>query len=284
MGGDAYHSGRVPSRVPLGVPSLRGGRCFLPSNPERFPMVYSIWFLRAQRKNQVIPTRCWGWLFAACLLAAILPSSAAAQGLPEMGWLGVSIAEVGEEAAERLGSVFGPAAGIGVQVAEVLKDGPAEAAKLARGDVIIRVDEQPIWDVRQLQRLIRSLPIHHRVSLTVLRDASRITVPVVIGPMPLSARAQLAGERFGFLVREMDAGGRQPPAQGRLTIVFVDPDSPASRAGLKPQDTILRVNDLAVRSLEEFAQAVGRSDRTVVLVVERRDAPSPITATLTLPG
>jgi C-terminal processing protease CtpA/Prc len=82
----------------------------------------------------------------------------------------------------------------------------------------------------------------------------------------------------------MDAGGRQSPGQGRLAIVFVDPDSPASRAGLKPQDAILRVNDLAVRSLEEFAQALGRSDRIVVLVIERRDAQNPITATLTLPG
>ena len=232
----------------------------------------------------MIPARCRRWLFVACFLAGILPNSAAAQGLPEMGWLGVSIGEVGEEMAERLGSVFGPAAGIGVQVAEVLKDGPAETARLARGDVIVRVDAQPIWDVRQLQRLIRSLPVNHRVSLTVLRDSSRITVPVVIGPMPLPARAQLAGERFGFLVREMDAGGRQSPGQGRLAIVFVDPDSPASRAGLKPQDAIIRVNDLAVRSLEEFAQALGRSDRIVVLVIERRDAQNPITATLTLPG
>jgi serine protease Do len=209
---------------------------------------------------------------------------AADQGLPEMGWLGVSIADVGEETAERLGSVFGPAAGIGVQVADVMKGGPAETARLTRGDVIVRVEKQPIWDVRQLQRLIRSLPINQRVSLTVLRDASRITVPIVIGPMPLSARAQVASERLGFVVREVEGGTRQPQATGRLTIVFVDADSPASLAGLKPQDAILRANDLPVQTLEELARALGRSDRSLVLVVERREAAEPITITLTLPG
>jgi serine protease Do len=218
------------------------------------------------------------WLLTGALLA-----SAADHGLPEMGWLGVSIADVNEEAAERLGSVFGPAAGIGVQVADVMQGGPAETARLARGDVIVRVENQPIWDVRQLQRLIRSLSINQRVSLTVLRDASRITVPIVIGPMPLSARAQVASERLGFVVRELDGGTRQPATAGRLTVVFVDSDSPASRAGLKLQDAILRANELPVQTLEALARALGRSDRTLVLVVGRREAAEPITVTLTLP-
>ena len=53
MGGDPDNSGRVPSRETLGVLSFRGGRCFLPPNPEGFPVSFNL-VLRAQRKNQVL--------------------------------------------------------------------------------------------------------------------------------------------------------------------------------------------------------------------------------------
>ena len=218
-------------------------------------------------------------------LVCLLPASAHADGLPEMGWLGISIAEVGEETADRLASAFGPAAGNGVQVVEVLKGGPAESARLARGDVIVQVDSQPIWDVRQLQRFIRSRPIGGGLSLTVLRDTARLTLLVMVGPMPLPARAQLAGERFGFGVREVsDEAAGQPPAAARIVIGFVETDSPAARAGLRPLDAILTLNDQPVRDLEGFAQALARSQRAVRLLLERRGAPAPIAATVELPG
>ena len=223
-------------------------------------------------------------LLLACLVC-LLPASALADNLPEMGWLGISIAEVGEELADRLASAFGPAAGNGVQVVEVLKNGPAESARLARGDVIVQVDTQPIWDVRQLQRLIRSRLIGGRLSLTVLRDTARLTLPVVVGPMPLPARAQLAGERFGFSVRELsDETVGRPPAAARIVIAFVEADSPAARADLRPLDAILTLNDQPVRDLEGFAQALARSQRAARLLLERRGAPAPIAATVELPG
>jgi serine protease Do len=202
-----------------------------------------------------------------------------AQAPPEIGWLGISIAEVGEDLADRLATTFGPDAGTGVLVAEVLKGGPAELAGLHRGDVIVKLGTQPIWDVRQLQRTVRSRPINQRVMITVLREASRVTLPVSIGAMPASARAQLAGEPFGFLVREEDLGeARRPPpnATARIFVAFVDPGSPAAQAGLRPQDVILEVNNLSVQGLEDFDRAMG----TVSLQVERRGASGLLTLTL----
>lgn len=213
----------------------------------------------------------------------LVPLTALSQTPPEMGWLGVSIGEVNEELAERLGSVFGPAAGTGVHVVDVLKGGPAESAKLQRGDVIVRVDAQPIWDVRQLQRLIRAQPIDHRVVLTVLRGTARVSVPVTVGPMPLAAKAQLAGERLGFVVRELDAAADRSSAGTRVVIAFVEPDSPAARAGLQPQDAVIRLNDQPIQDLEGFARALWRSQASAALVLERRGAPAPISVSLELP-
>jgi serine protease Do len=203
------------------------------------------------------------------------------------GWLGITISDVGEDLASRLASTFGPAAGIGVVVVDVLKGGPAERALLKRGDVIVQVDAQPIWDVRQLQRTIRAQPIDRRVMVTVLRDASRLTLPVTIGPMPLEARAQLAGERFGFLVRDGDdREPRRMPTEptGRIFVAHVDADSPAARAGLRPQDVILKANDQAIGNMEDFERAMQSAGRAVALQIERRGTPQPLTVHVTLPS
>jgi serine protease Do len=215
------------------------------------------------------------------------PDQAAGQAAPDVGWLGISIADITEDQADRLASTFGPGAGTGVVVVDVLKGGPADGSRLQRGDVIVSVDSQPIWDVRQLQRTIRDKPTNQQVTLTVLRQASRLTVPVTVGPMPLAARAQLAGERFGFVVRGADEG--EPPQgqvvpKGRVLVAFVDSDSPAARGGLRVQDVILLVNEQPIRSLEEFDGAMRRGGRTTRLLVGRRGAQTPLPVTLELPA
>lgn len=227
------------------------------------------------------------FLLALVLLCVMLvPGPAGAQASPDLGWLGISISEVGEELGDRLATTFGPGAGTGVLVLDLLKGGPAEGSPLKRGDVIIGLNDQAIWDVRQLQRMIRSQPINQRLTLKVLRESSRLTVPVTIGPMPLEARAQLAGERFGFLVRdaeERDPRRDQTPPTSRIFVAFVDPDSPAAHAGLRPQDVILQANDQPVKSLEDFDRAMRRTDRVVSLLVERRGAQPRLGLTLELP-
>ncbi len=228
------------------------------------------------------------WITLVVLLASatcLTPDMATAQAGRTMGWLGISIAEVGEELSDRLAATFGYAAGIGVVVADVLKDGPAERGELRRGDIIVRLDDQPIWDVRQLQRLIRSHPVDRPATLVVLRDAARLELPVLIGAMPAEARAQLAGERFGFLVREerqrSPEGGAFTPT-GRLLVGFVEPDSAAARAGLLPQDVILEVDRQTVRGLVTFDQLLARADRRLSLLVERQNTPASLRLSLEL--
>lgn len=225
----------------------------------------------------------------ACLVVAssTTPAWAVTDASSVPGWLGISISDVGEDLADRLARTFGPGAGIGVVVVDVLKGGPAEQAPLKRGDVIVQVDAQPIWDVRQLQRTIRAQPIDQRVMVMVLRDASRVTLPVIIGPMPLEARAQLAGERFGFLVRGSDdPDPRRTPTEptGRIFVAFVDADSPADRAGLRPQDVILKTNDQPIGTMEDFERAMRSAGRAVSLQIERRGSPRPLTVNMALPS
>jgi S1-C subfamily serine protease len=200
--------------------------------------------------------RAWPLLTLGLILGGLAAGVAwaSASAPPPLGWLGISIAEVTEDLAERLAVAFGLAAGTGVRVVDVLRDGPAERAGLAREDVIVRLDAQPTWDVRQLQRAIRSQPVDRRVILTLLRGSERMAVPVTIGTMPKAAQAQLAGERFGFIVREL------PRPEGAA----------AARADLRPQDLLLEVNRQPVDTLESFARALQGARGPLAVRVARR--------------
>ena len=57
-----------------------------------------------------------------------------------IGWLGISIQEVGEELAERLAATFGVESGTGVLVIEAIRGGPCEAGGLKANDVIVKLD------------------------------------------------------------------------------------------------------------------------------------------------
>jgi S1-C subfamily serine protease len=215
---------------------------------------------------------------------SFLPAAVSPPAAP--GWLGVSIADVPEDLAERLAERFGPAAGTGVQIVEVLRAGPAEQGGLRRGDVIVRLDAQPIWEVRQLQRAIRGQPVGRTVALTLLRDAEQVVVALTVGAMPLEAQARLAGERFGLIVREAPRRAEGPgsaAAAGGLVVAFVEADSPAARAGLHPRDQLLEVNRQPVGTLESFARALQAAAGRLSLRVARAGSDAPLSFSIELP-
>lgn len=199
---------------------------------------------------------------------------------PPPGWLGISIADVGEELADRLAATHGYAAGVGVQVLDLLEGGPAEQGALRRGDVIVEADGQPIWEAQQLQRLVRARPVDRPLTLVVLRETGRQRVTVRVGAMPAEARAQLAALRFGFRVRPAGEPEGTAPSAARLVVTAVEFDSAAHRAGLRPFDLLLEANGLPLADLAAFERAVGDGE-ALRLQVARRDLPAPLALILT---
>lgn len=199
-----------------------------------------------------------------------------------LGWLGVSIQEVGEALAEELAKRFGVEAGTGVLVMEALRGGPAEAAGIQPGDVIVGLDGRPIWKVRQLQQRVRALSVGKIVEVAILRERKRLKVPVKVGPMPEEAQAQLIGEPLGLFIRlpsfgkgprevhEPSAKGSEPSQEG-MVVAFVEAGSPADRAGLQPRDVILAIDGIKITSLKAYLEAFRRapSERPLALTVLR---------------
>ena len=205
--------------------------------------------------------------FALILLLSAFRLAADAANLgpsPEegpIGWLGISIQEVGEELAEKLAATFGVESGTGVLVVEAIRGGPAEAGGLKPNDVIVKLDNQPIWEVRQLQKIIRRSAPGRPVRLSVLREKERVQVSVTVGQMPEAILAQLAAERLGFFARARSRASEEKELAGKpdeeeVRVMFVEPGSPAAGAGLRPQDLVVRIGDRDIHSLEELGRAL----------------------------
>ena len=187
------------------------------------------------------------------------------------GWLGVVIQDVTDE----LASSFGVREREGVLVADVMKGGPAEAAGLRPGDVVVELNRTRVREVPDLQRRVAGVAPGERVRVVIVRDGARQPLTVTIGEMPAdepSALVQAGADDFGLQVEALSPGATArldlPVAHGVL-VVEVAAGGPADRAGLRRGDVILEVARQPVSDGETLARAlasVGAGDGALIYV------------------
>ncbi len=198
------------------------------------------------------------------------------------GWLGVYIQKVTPELAESLGL----ADSRGALVAKVLDGGPAKAAGVKRGDVIVAFDNQPVSDSRELPLLVGRTDLGHKGILKVIRDKQTIDLPVTITqsrePEIVAAEKPEkpdvgAVSPFGLHVKDLSSDlakelGLDTP--GGVVISSVQPGSRADEAGLRARDVILEVNRAAIKNVDSYQNALKTSakGKIVLLLVRRGDA------------
>ena len=111
---------------------------------------------------------------------------------------------------------------------------PAEKAGILPGDKIVKIDgqENPTWQDVILKAMLSP---GHPLDVTVLRDGNRIdkqVTPEAVGPDKIGEAGWIPDR----------------PVQ----VVSVDPNLPGAKAGMKPGDTILALDDRPVRSIESL--------------------------------
>jgi serine protease Do len=72
----------------------------------------------------------------------------------------------------------------GALVSEVIPGGPAAKAGLQRGDVLVTFDGKQVESAHALATLVAATPVGKNVSVMILRDGSKQTVPLTVGHMP----------------------------------------------------------------------------------------------------
>jgi len=110
-------------------------------------------------------------------LVKLLVPQLATKGKVEWGWLGVSIAEIGDDDLGRL-KLTEPK---GVLLRGVMKGEPADLGGLKPDDVLIALDGTPLDTTRDLQRVVSSTPVGKVVRVVLLRAGEKKEVDVTIG-------------------------------------------------------------------------------------------------------
>jgi serine protease Do len=216
---------------------------------------------------------------------------------PERGYLGVGLQPLDENLAPSLGLPKDS----GEIVRSVVAGGPAAQAGLQQGDVIIRVNGQPVTPDQTVSYLVANTPVGTRIPLEIIRGGKRATVTVVVGQRPTEeALAKLSGGDTG---NQGGAGGNAPtttpqralglslapltpelgravnlPATARgVLITSVDPNGDAAEEGLQRGDLIVSVNNQPVTTPAQVvatvdaARKAGRS--SVLLLIQRGSTP-----------
>jgi len=210
-------------------------------------------------------------------------------GEVQRGWLGVRIQTVSEELAEglRLDKPHG------ALVASVTEGGPAEAAGILQGDVILEFDNRPITEMRKLPRFVAETPIGAEVDVKVWRKGEEKTFQVELGKLEPDVLARAEAGPVEEEGQEQEQGRIAPlgMALARMTpqlrkqfgldekakgvvITEVDEGGNAAEKGLQPGDVIVEVDQEEVASPNEVSDRVEKAKeegyRVVTLLVFRQ--------------
>ena len=206
-----------------------------------------------------------------------------ASGRVIRGRIGVGIAEVTKEIAEPLGL---PKAA-GALVRNVEPNGPAARAGVEEGDIILRFDGKTIEKSSDLPRLVGSTKPGAKVSMQVWRKGAARELQVTVGesepdraqraqrpgsPGPGGPAAPAPANALGLVVTDLSEERRsQLRVKGGVQVESAE--GLGARAGIRPGDLILSLNNQDVTGARQFNDLVAKLDkaRTHVLLVRRGD-------------
>ncbi len=190
-----------------------------------------------------------------------------AYGAVDRGRLGIQIQDLTPQLADALDLEKTD----GALITRIAPGSPADEAGLRAGDVVVKVDNQPVRNASQLRNALGLLRAGEPTRITVIRDGRERTLRAVLAKskqMTVQATGparRLAGATFETL-------GPDSPLYGRVEgvrVVAVERGSPAWRIGLRKNDVIVAVNREPVSDLDGFKAAVAASRGALLLNIQR---------------
>ncbi|MGL5096162.1 MAG: trypsin-like peptidase domain-containing protein, partial [Planctomycetia bacterium] len=198
-------------------------------------------------------------------------------GKVKRGYLGIVMGNLPEPVRRKMNLAGG------VSVSQLTEgQTPARKAGLQSGDVIVKANNQPIRESRELQMMVSTLPAGQKLNLGVLRDGAEVPVVVTIEEQPdnfgvttpVVRRASPKEEKkdavsldaLGLSVAAVDDATVEKyelPVEltGKAVVVAeVDVDGLAAAAGLSEGLVVLQVEKQAVSSPDEVAAIVAKID------------------------
>jgi serine protease Do len=233
--------------------------------------------------NSQIYSRSGGYMgisFAVPINEAIrVTDQLKASGKVTRGRIGVQIGEVTKDVAESLGL---PKAQ-GALVERVEPDSPAEKAGVQAGDIILKFNGVSVDKATDLPRMVGSTKPGAHANLMVWRKGADKEISITVAEMePDNAvgkeskkpkNNQPAANALGLVVSDLkDEQKRELKIDNGVVVENVE--GPAMRAGLRPGDIVLRLNNTDIQNAKQFTALAAKLEqkKTAVLLVRRGDA------------
>jgi serine protease Do len=185
-------------------------------------------------------------------------------------WLGISIQPLTESPERRR---LTDKVQEGLVVKEILADGPAAKSDLKPFDIITAVDGQKVATAQQLRNAVRARGVGEDLTLDVFRGDEPLQIRVRAEEWPEDRAVQVAHRSVPETERSTSSLGltvqtlTQELAQELgvrtttgVVVTEVKPDSAAERQGIRRGDVITEVDRRAVRTADEFQQALRNAD------------------------
>jgi serine protease Do len=194
-----------------------------------------------------------------------------ATGTVKHAKLGVTVQEVNQGFADS----FKLESPEGALVSSVEPGGAADKAGIKSGDVVRKLNGQPIVASGDLPAMLTLAKPGETVRLDVWREGKIVQLTARLGDAsekPQRAERELAGgadsSRLGLALRPLE------PIEKRQSgiaagLVIEDADGAAANAGVQAGDVLLSINGRPVASIEQVREVVGKSSKSVALLIQR---------------
>ncbi|MYN38729.1 Do family serine endopeptidase [Duganella sp. FT109W] len=188
--------------------------------------------------------------------------------------LGVEVQEVNQGFADS----FNLATPEGALIANVERGGPADKAGLKAGDVIRSVNGQKIISSVDLPSMVGLSTPGEKITLEIWRQGKPVQIVATLGnATDKVAKGDAPGAdqpgaklRLGLSLRPLEPAERRDSGiAGGLLIQ--DAGGAAADAGVQPGDVLLSVNGRPVNSVDQVREVVGKSSKSVALLIQRGD-------------
>jgi Do/DeqQ family serine protease len=188
----------------------------------------------------------------------------------QIPWLGLFVQELDR----KLAFYFKIPEGEGVVISHVTEGSPAQDTGLAPGHVITAVGGRPVTSRDTFRSAIREYPPGEVVPLEVWKDGRSMVVKVPSEAFPEALAEDLGYRYFGVRVEEITPELRLKFRAGTTEGVMVSElrrGSYLDGIGVRPGDVIRKINEVVVKTLEDFKKAVTRYRHkdSAVLVIQR---------------
>ncbi|MCC0020793.1 MAG: DegQ family serine endoprotease [Nitratireductor sp.] len=197
-------------------------------------------------------------------------------GETRRGWLGVQIQQVTDQIAESLGLDKARGALIG----DVFKGGPAEAAGIKSGDIVLSFNGRPVDQMRELPKIVADTPVGEDVDVVIFRKGEEMTLSVNVGRLEDGEKAMNAANDDGSKDQQ-DAGESKPVLGMELMdlsddlrdsegigedingvyIAKVEDGSSAADKGIKAGEIIVDVNQESMSSVADVEARIAELEK-----------------------